>query len=217
MSDKVLEQISALVDDELGDSESELLIRRMGRDSALRARWEQYHVIGSVMRRSFDGVPASGLASRVHERLGNEPMTRRATVGTGRSWVRRLARPVAGAAVAASVAVVAVLGIRQEPVATGPAPAETVPSSNSPSSVNMGLSVQPASTSGTRWSHEQPAVRERLQKYLVNHSSYASGVGRPGMMPYVYIAVSGESDDTEGVAKGGETKPVPPKPDSDSH
>lgn len=217
MSDKVLEQISALVDDELGDSESELLIRRMEKDSDLRERWEQYHFIGSVMRRSLDGASAGELAGRVYEELGKEP-PRRATSAVGRSWAKRLARPVAGAAVAASVAVVAVLGIRQDPGTTGPGPAETVPSSDSSSVVNSGLSVQPASTGGTQWNHEQPAVRQRLQKYLVNHSSHASAIGRAGVMPYVYIAVSGPNEGGDEADETGDREnPGPRRPDNDSH
>jgi sigma-E factor negative regulatory protein RseA len=55
MKDKLREQISALVDGELDDTEARLLIRRFARDPELGEIWERYHACGDLI----SGQPGS--------------------------------------------------------------------------------------------------------------------------------------------------------------
>lgn len=137
MNDAIRMQISAFVDGELPDNEADLLLRRMGQDAELRQKVAEYLAIGRVMRgeTSLPGV------DRIHERvsavLDDKPFEYPEEVQAEAQ--SRAIRPLAGIAVAASVALLAIFGLQQmtvdtegpttaTPVAdTDPAPAYTVP------------------------------------------------------------------------------------------
>ena len=95
-------------------------------------------------------------------------------------------------AIAASVAVVAVLGVRQVGVAPGPASAELVASNQSPVTTaapekrTVAVSDNPAMV---RPDHIQSPVdaQSRLNRYLVNYNEYRTNAGVQGMLPYVRI------------------------------
>ena len=98
------EQLSALCDDELGQDEYPLLLRRLGREAGARSRLARYHLIRDCLHDNLPVRGAGALASRVASALEQEqPLSvpRRAAAG----WLK----PVAGAAVAASVALMALL------------------------------------------------------------------------------------------------------------
>jgi sigma-E factor negative regulatory protein RseA len=94
-------------------------------------------------------------------------------------------KPLAGLAVAASVAVVAVLAVQQ---ARAPTPGTAqVATTSQPAQSQTYVRVQ-----GTRWQAQPgnvqaPQVDNRLNEYLVNHSEYAASGGMPGMLPYVRV------------------------------
>jgi sigma-E factor negative regulatory protein RseA len=110
MNDAIKLQLSAFIDGELPENESELLLRRLSQDSALRQQAEEYLAIGRALRGERD-VPGMGdLRGRIASGLGVEPLPE-AQVET--FVPSRFMRPVAGIAIAASVAVVALIGLRQ--------------------------------------------------------------------------------------------------------
>lgn len=174
MSEQIREQISALVDDELADAERRLLLERLAREPALRAHWSNYQLISDSLRQSLAPLTDPGLAERVMAAVDAEP----APVTEPASPWRGLVKSVAGLAVAASVAVVAVLTLQTPEVAppgtgvqvaaTPPAPADYVRLTPAPA-------VPVAQT------------QDRLNEYLVNHSEYAASGGMPGMLPHARI------------------------------
>lgn len=125
MTQKLREQISALCDHELPEGEHELLLRRFTVEKSLRLHWERYHLIGSAMRKELPAVDTRGLADRVMAVLANEPQPE----AQPERLMDKLLRSAAGIAVAASVALVAIVGIRHGAVhQPGLAPTEIVPS-----------------------------------------------------------------------------------------
>ena len=110
-------QLSALFDGELAPDPAALVTRRLLKDPALRATWGRYALIGAVLRQEPLLQPAGGradLADRVRLSLLAEPPLAPvaqppvfAQPGAG-SWRRGLT----GAALAASVAAVAVLVLK---------------------------------------------------------------------------------------------------------
>ncbi|RJG01393.1 sigma-E factor negative regulatory protein [Noviherbaspirillum sedimenti] len=71
--ERTQEQISALADDELSDSQLEVALAAL-RDPAARADWELYHQIGDVLRSDDMAFSLSdGFAARVAARLEAEP------------------------------------------------------------------------------------------------------------------------------------------------
>ena len=180
MKDKLNEQLSALVDDELNGTEQELLIRQIGRDPELLQRLSRYQLISDAMQNHLPGRVDPAFSRRLHGALRQEPAGRgdgQAAGLTGR-WLR----PVAGVAVAASVAVVAVTALQTsreetavQPAAVAGAPAEReyIRAQDS--------AVAAAPDSG-------PGIDSRqLDVYLVNHNEYAASRGMRGMLPYVRI------------------------------
>jgi sigma-E factor negative regulatory protein RseA len=186
MSDEIREQLSALADDELNDVEQPLLLGRLQRDAELRACLGRYQLIGEVMRGT--GATATlGIAGRVQQALaGDMPVSARA------SEQMALWKPVAGLAVAASVALVAVLTV----TSVNENPANNVPAL---ATADLAPVVAPVLTPGPavtqvsdisgdpRWDRLDPSIDKRLSGYLVNHNEYAASRGVQGVMPYVRI------------------------------
>jgi sigma-E factor negative regulatory protein RseA len=177
MSDEIREQLSALVDDELSDVEQPLLLGRVQRDTELRECLGRYQLIGEVMRGIAD-TTTLGVADRVRRVLqqdvgGQVPDTPKQE---GFNWWK----PVAGFAVAASVALVAVLTVSSvRETATDAVP--ELASSN-PAGVPAVARV-----SDDQWDRIEPGIDKRLSGYLVNHNEYAASRGVQGVMPYVRI------------------------------
>lgn len=180
MTDQVKEQISALVDDALPAQERSLLLARMVSDGDLRATWSRYHLIQDSLRNHLPQAVTPDLSARVMAALENEPAHDRAT-SQSRNLTRWL-KPVAGLAVAASVAVFAVMvfqpqgtdsgaGVQVAEVSPPPVPAPD----------------QYRRVTGTQWQGQQASVSEQLNQYLVNHNEFAARNGMPMMAPHVRI------------------------------
>ncbi len=111
MNEAIKMQLSAFVDGELPDNESELLLRRLSQDEQLRQQVSEYLVFGRVMRGepSFAGVDT--LRERIAASLDDSEFA--ADMADDTPVTPAFARPLAGFAVAATVAVVALFGFRQ--------------------------------------------------------------------------------------------------------
>jgi negative regulator of sigma E activity len=110
MNDALKMQISAFVDGELPENESELLLRRLSQDSSLRERVALYLNIGRLIRRDPEVPGADALRDRIWAALGEEPVEHVAVSGASAS---RFTRPAVGLAIAASVAFMALFTLRQ--------------------------------------------------------------------------------------------------------
>jgi negative regulator of sigma E activity len=145
MNEALKMQISAFVDGELPDNESELLLRRLSQDASMRQQVAEYLEIGRLIRRDPEVAGIAALRGRISTAIGDEQLPESESnpaVGS------RFISPASGVAIAATVAVVALLGLNQlgapvdsgvqEAVAIDLAPAYTEPSleqvlTNSPS------------------------------------------------------------------------------------
>lgn len=113
MNDAIRMQISAFVDGELPDAEADLLLRRMSQDASLRKQAAEFLEIGRAMR-GEPGVPGvERLQDRISAALDDKPLADDEVLPpppAGRSM-----RPLIGAAVAASVALLAIIGLQFTP------------------------------------------------------------------------------------------------------
>jgi sigma-E factor negative regulatory protein RseA len=177
MSEQIREQVSAFLDGELPGSETELLLKRLTRDAELRESFGRYALIGESIRGGQVRLSQS-FAARVNRAIDGEPVVAvsQPSRSTSRWW-----RPLAGAAVAASVAVVAVIGIQQRATVPGPeaAPltAQTVVVTRADGVARV---TEPASYTVPPAVSEAPTAlpAARLTNYVFAHSRYSSVMGQ---------------------------------------
>ena len=183
------EQLSAFLDDELEAAESEMLVRRLGADFDLRGAALRYGLIGDVIRDEVaDGDPRD-LPRRVADALDREPVLKQAMP------IRRLLRPLAGAAVAASVAAIAIVSLPgQQPVVTDPV-AVTVPETVVP--VTTRVDGPPAAIF-------RAGSPNQLSRYYLNHSEYATMLGGQGALIRIVRAPDERGGAEEGVEAAAE-------------
>ncbi len=117
MNEGIKMQISAFVDGELPEAEAQLLLRRLSQDVELRQQAAEYFAIGRALRGEGSVAAVGGLRGRIaaaiDDRLIEEEFDEIEPVG------RRYGRPLAGFAIAATVAVVAIFGLQQITTAPG--------------------------------------------------------------------------------------------------
>lgn len=173
MKDKIHEQLSALVDDELPDAEQALLIRQLAADHDLQQVFSRYQLVSDSLHGTLPRKPDSGFHKRVRDALQGE-----AAIHAAPRVAARWHRPLAGMAIAASVAVVAVVSLqntRQDSPGDAQAVAAAPTIDNYIRAGNAPAPVAPA------------ASAQGLDVYLVNHNEYAVNRSMQGMLPYVRI------------------------------
>lgn len=181
MTEQELERLSALVDDELPSNEIGGEVNKLSGSEGAQASWSRYHLIGDAMRREIGPLYDIGLAQAVSKRLEDEPVVL-APAALKRSVSARR-KTLAGLAVAASVAAVAVVMTPQliNPEGSETRPA-TVAQQEQPAVNNQTYFV---AQDGTRWELlKKPAVESRLNAYLVNHQERSAASNIKGIMPY---------------------------------
>ena len=189
MSEQIREQVSAFLDGELPNSETELLLKRLTRDGELRESFGRYALIGEAVRGTSQGLLTRGFAGRINLAIDGEPIPANGHVpqSQGPRWWR----PFAGAAVAAGVAAIAVVALQQRAVAPTLQPAAALMAQNAPSRSAAGAQRPPEAISYTVpvTSPVAPAVMPsaRLTNYVFAHSKYSTGLARRGVLADLLI------------------------------
>jgi len=184
------------MDGELSEDAGRFLTRRMGADEGLGTTWQRYHLIRDCLRRPGEPFALTRLSidldqvDREAEDAPPEPARRSAR------WLR----PVAGTAIAASVAAAAlVVALNLNPGST-PGDPEPFASPN----VNDGLSPATQPVSYSRGSAE---AQRNLNRYLLRHNQVADALGQGSFVPLVPIVVTAPVQVIE---------PDEPSPDEDA-
>jgi negative regulator of sigma E activity len=191
MTDTINSQISAFIDDELLDEESELLVRRLCNDETLRQTAARYTLIGDAVRGSLDEIQAD-LNGSIMRAIEHEPAPVPAEVyePAAFDW-KRLA---GGGAVAATVAVMAVLALRTEGPAVE-APAVTTAQTFTGDVVPSNDEVNPLAVPGTPGLRRAGNQSESMSRYLLRHNEYSKTMMRQGPLVYGRVTVSREASD----------------------
>lgn len=156
MNEAIRMQLSAFVDGELPENEKELLLRRLSQDAGLRQQVAEYLAIGHAIRGEVQIGGANGVRERVAGALGDRLLDE--LPADTNAGGRRMLKPLMGFAVAASVALVAILGLRQT------------------ASVD-GTEVPAAAVAETAEFPTQPEADELLRQYRLLHDAGASDNG----------------------------------------
>jgi negative regulator of sigma E activity len=151
--DKLLDhhrlQLSALIDGELAPDQARFLLRRLEHDAELRGCWERWQLGGDVMRGQAGMRLREGFAAGVADAVAAQPRAARMEDSRGLRWLRW----GGSAALAASVAVIAVFLTRQSPGLQSPStpPAQVIanaasvqPDHKSPARVSTTPATQPS-------------------------------------------------------------------------
>jgi sigma-E factor negative regulatory protein RseA len=192
MTDAIHEQLSAFLDGELSAAESELLLKRIERDPQLQAQLERYVLAGEALRaREVQLRPSRDFVARVAAGIESESVSLKS---------RRLAaqwlKPVAGGAIAAGVAAVALVSLQTPAVlSTAEVQPNTVETSmGTTASVGTSRST-PATDTGLGATYvvppagnhpSAPPIRVmnsgQLANYVVAHSEYSSPLGQRNVL-----------------------------------
>jgi sigma-E factor negative regulatory protein RseA len=201
MSEQIREQVSAFLDGELPNSETELLLKRLTRDPELRESFGRYALIGEAVRGGSLRLTAQGFPSRVNHAIDGEPVP--AIGQAARSPVPRWWRPFAGAAVAAGVAAIAVVALQQRADAPGLQARGPATARNAAPQTARAVPIAPLAQNAAM----NPATREpisytvptasstapssmapgQLTNYVIAHSRYSSGLDQRGVLADMLI------------------------------
>jgi negative regulator of sigma E activity len=240
-------QLSAMFDGELSAAECELLARRLTRDEALRAQWSRYSMIGAALRAEPGVALHDRVAWRVQAQVAQEASYGDGAGDTGvrpaaavaepaksvrpyERWLR-FARPVVGAGIAAGVAAVSILWLRNQEdpaplmasnslpdtVIVAPAPvAATMPANTAPATLS---SPARSSSEPERYSTPAPSAQPgiappaRLANYVVAHSEYSGALSRRmavlGLMGSDEVGEPGAPADPAAPASTGTSNDAP--------
>lgn len=192
------DKLSYLLDDYAGDG-AESSLEDALEDVNLQYRLRRYRMIGEIIRgelpAAIDTSFHASVMAKIETGEGGQRSRQAAPAGLSTpGWLRL--RPLAGLAVAATVAVVTVV-IWQPLQREAGQPAETLVSAEQQKIAEL-AEQQPqgdvvrASTSlqgfGTRWKFDQnmPGMQEKLNAYLVNHTEYSNSM--QGLIPQARVA-----------------------------
>ena len=185
MNDKLNEELSAFMDDEA--PEARRLAERLSRDPELQARWTRYHLIRDAMTEHLTYAEFD-IAAKVSQALENEP-----TVLAPRRWhlpprARKVARQVAGLAIAATVSAVTVMTVQQQRVESdATSVAQVAPATTQVATAKAGRPAARVVQFVPENRPLKPEVRSKLSNYLVNHNEYSVTSNMQGMLPYMRI------------------------------
>ena len=209
MNEELDSQLSAMFDNELPAPECELLARRLSRDPELKARWGRYAVMGAVIR-AERGVTLDGsVAGRVSAALSSEPtLTGDGAQAASSRPEFQWWQPLAGAGLAAGVAVASILWLRSQALPGGSVveATATVASSAAPARFAVRTAAQSASAAASD-SFVVPPVRQRpmmvvpateLADYVVAHSAYSWPVSRGNLLSSLMVSEPGTSSTSAG-------------------
>ena len=155
MNDAIKMQISAFVDGELPENEAQLLLRRMSQDRHLRQQASTYLMIGRALRGERSVAGMTSLRERISAAIDDSVQEEGPEAADAEA--PRYLRPLLGLAIAATVALVAIVGLQRawDVPASQPAPAALV---------DTGYTVP-----------EPP--NDQLREYYLRHSASSSLFG----------------------------------------
>jgi len=185
MSKESREHLSCLMDGEINRETGRFLVRRLGADRELRKTWARYHLLRDCLRHQEGELVADDLCGKVQQALAGEAL-QIAPRRFATAWLK----PVAGVAVAASVALMAVfaVGPGQDPASTLPGEVAGSPQAEafvSPQNIlSRSPRAQQASVMGGR------GASQKMNSYLLRHYQVTGSTGGKGFVSYIPIVVT---------------------------
>jgi sigma-E factor negative regulatory protein RseA len=186
IDDPLKEAVSALVDGEAGDFELRRVLDQAS-DPAVRALIGRHYAVRGLLRREAEVLCPPTLARSVMDVIDNEPLPRAGAIASRRGgWL-------GAAAVAASVCLVAVVGMRtlggQQAPSQLAAAGSTLGTLGQPAvaPVAMGAGVRTVGLEAPIVDDADGIARDRLRMYMFDQAGNAALNTPEGMMPYARV------------------------------
>jgi sigma-E factor negative regulatory protein RseA len=185
MSKESREHLSCLMDGEISRETGRFLVRRLGADRELRDTWARYHLLRDCLRHQEGELVAHDLCSKVQQALAGE-----APQAAPRRFATAWLKPVAGVAVAASVALMAVFA-----VGPGQNPGSTLPGDTA-GSQQAEVFVSPKNVLTRSPRTQQVSVMgglradQKMNSYLLRHYQVTGSTGGKGFVTYIPMVVT---------------------------
>ncbi|RTZ73523.1 MAG: hypothetical protein DSZ00_06300 [Gammaproteobacteria bacterium] len=197
MNRKELDQLSAVIDNEASQQVMLQVSHKISRDEEVRQTLLRYQLIGDSLRGEEINPRSAELVMAVSRRLESEPTVLAPPVPEpGRTrWVQ----PLAGAAIAASVAAAGII-LGPQFINKGAAPADGKDSFQVVAQP-IGPVAQnpvPVEQKEMRWKTVDGRREPRLDQYLQQHSHYATWNGLQSMIPYTTLVSYGGNPRKQG-------------------
>ncbi len=195
MSERLRESLSAMMDGEANELELERILSRIGEDSELRQTWIRYSAVRSL--NTGEGVANLSLdiSQAVQSAIAQDSKSFAGKASS--AGAKRLLKPFASFAVAASVAATVVIGGQQlsrigesTPYSSSLAGTSPVGLINSVGATaiqaSYGTQSVPVLQPTTRTAYRELA-RQRMQKYMQEHVEQAALNSPQGLIPFSRI------------------------------
>ncbi len=183
MNENKLEALSALMDGEATASDTATL-DNWSRDESLRAAWGRYHLISDSLRGHLPRYLDPALSNRISVALRNEPAVLAPDFSAPRPWLK----PLAGMAIAASVATLAVIGIQFSKNSSDAGFGQPVANRTMTTSGGSGGQINLAAGTGEARPLRRPETMDRAN---AQERTKAAGQGIP---PYVRAIPEGQDE-----------------------
>ena len=184
MTRSIEEQLSALLDSELPIEEEALLLKRLESGSEHRRTLGRYALIGDLIRGTSINRGTLGLSESVSAAVATEQTHAEGGAGTAR-W-GGLGKGLAGAAIAASVALLALLNFEVfDGGGASPSPVGGLVRTASNDARPAGAITSISYTVPPAASPNNVIAPARLTSYLMSHSQYSNSLSRQVMDSYI--------------------------------
>jgi sigma-E factor negative regulatory protein RseA len=185
MTEQKREKISIFMDGESDINEFSTLPL----DDELKGTWHRYHLISDVLHQRIPLHSQISLSQKISESIKQEPTV----LSPVRKPLPGFFKPLAGMAIAASVAGLAILGIQQYQSNNLPSENQTAQIEqlqSQPSNLEFGVQVSVPEVQATRPIRMEMQSDLRISRYILNHNEYQSNVGVQGVTPHVRLVTT---------------------------
>lgn len=201
-SEVLQESLSALMDNEADELEVRRVLQAAEQDPALRSTWSRYQVARAVMHKEpWQG--AVDLSAGIAAALRDEPELQMAPAPADVKPVSTIWRNLGRVAVAASVTLAVLVGVRM--VNQGDAPTQPMTAANSPApsmlqanpAARTGAVLAGYSQNGAAVTAAEPLApaqapsawhEQRISRYLREHAEAGAQSNTPQLVPYARAA-----------------------------
>jgi len=183
MSKETREHLSAMVDGEISRETSRFLVRRLGADNELRSSWMRYHLIRDCLRHQDGSIAGEDLCKRIRLALENEQPGKPA-----REFPTRWLKPLAGMAIAASVALMGIVVVAPGIPGTSQPGVEVADETAIESFISPQSFTPAPISSQVSGSDSIYSIDRKMNPYLMRHYQATGG---NGFVTFVPIVITG--------------------------